>query len=467
MRPKLKIKNELFFSFIFIICFALTINYFTSTVIFNSQYFSHDLRNSALFEIIAKYINSTDFSETNNFSEETNRELISFANIAEAFYQIKDTNGNVLLESDNEDYLLGKFIESNKSYSFISQKLFNLGTPNLKLTKKLFPLFKEGKLIGYVTIGSINTWLNLSNYFSYNANISVVISLVFAIFFSIILAFINSRKIALPLMKIAHAIDKIRRGNYKIRTQVKAYSREITTISESLNGLAEALGNQEKLRNRLSTDIVHEIKTPLTIVKHIIEAIEDGVLNLDINTLHDINSELMRVNNIVDNLNKLSKLEQVDSNLALTKFNLSEELENFIEAFKPLYNNKNIKLEKFITPGISINMDKAKFKEIVQNILSNAYRYTNNDGKVKIFCTVEHGKAVLKVVDTGIGISNTDLPYIFERFYRAEESRNSQTGGTGIGLAIVKAFVKAHNGEINVQSELGKGTTFTVSLNLV
>jgi len=134
--------------------------------------------------------------------------------------------------------------------------------------------------------------------------------------------------------------------------------------------------------------------------------------------------------------------------------------------YDPLYRSKSVDLKSEIEPDVSIAADETKIRQAVENLLSNALRYTDSGGTVTLSLARSDGTAVIKVSDTGIGISEQDLPYIFERFYRTDKSRTRSSGGLGIGLAITRAIVEAHGGNVRAESREGKGSTFTITLPL-
>jgi signal transduction histidine kinase len=167
---------------------------------------------------------------------------------------------------------------------------------------------------------------------------------------------------------------------------------------------------------------------------------------------------------MVDNLRDLAKLEQMNMSLSKSKINVSAEIEKIIDNYKPIYNKENYELISSIVPDITGMIDKDKLVQIMNNLLSNAYKYLKDKGKVTVILKEERYNIIIKVIDNGLGIPEKDLPYIFERLYRSDISRNKNTGGSGIGLTITKAFVEAHGGKIEVESEVNVGTIFTIVL---
>ena len=149
------------------------------------------------------------------------------------------------------------------------------------------------------------------------------------------------------------------------------------------------------------------------------------------------------------------------------QFDISKELETVIDSYKPLFFKENYILSTSIEKNIEVFMDLDKFKQIVSNLLSNSLRYLNENGRVNVQLRKDKKNIFMTVKDNGIGIKEDDLKHIFDRFYRADTSRNKFTGGTGLGLAIVKSIVEAHNGTIVIESKFGKGTEVKIALPLV
>ena len=176
--------------------------------------------------------------------------------------------------------------------------------------------------------------------------------------------------------------------------------------------------------------------------------------------------EVHRLAGLVDDLKTSFSSEEYKLNLNRSNFNMSKEVHNIIDTFKPIYIKGGYSLTSSIEEGIMINMDLDKLKQIIYNLLSNSIKYLNQNGLVSINLKTENNQAILIIEDNGIGIKKEDLTYIFDRFYRSDSSRNRNTGGTGLGLSIVKSFVEAHNGKISIDSIYGEGTKVTIILPL-
>lgn len=241
---------------------------------------------------------------------------------------------------------------------------------------------------------------------------------------------------------------------------------ELHDLSLSVKELAERLEYQEALRRRMTSDIAHELRTPLATIQSHVEAFMDEVWKPDIEKLSIVHDEITRLTKLIKELSELSTIESDEIKLNKKKINLSALLKSIVESFEPLFISKNIHIQKEIQRDIEILGDEDKLNRIFINVLSNAHKYTNESGKVRV-CLVQL-KDVIRVTveDTGIGIPKEDIRHVFERFYRSDLSRNRGTGGTGIGLTITKALVETHNGKIGIESEVGKGTKVTIEFSI-
>jgi signal transduction histidine kinase len=284
---------------------------------------------------------------------------------------------------------------------------------------------------------------------------SLVIAFTIGIFMSV--------KIANPLDKISKKALGLAEGKYKERLKDDSNTKEISILTDTINQLSDALESKDKLRKQLTQDVAHELRTPLTSVQGHMEAMIDGVWEMNVDRLSSCYEEIIRIKKLIGSIEDLSGVE--NDNLLLNK----EEF-NFISLVKRLLNNyhnelmaKNINVV-YEEKEQLIYADKDKMSQILNNLISNSIKYSKEETKVYITCNIDSQKFTIHFKDTGIGIRDTDLPFIFERFYRADKSRSTQTGGVGIGLTITKAIVNAHGGDIEAKSVYGEGTEFIITL---
>ncbi|MCD8498850.1 MAG: ATP-binding protein [Clostridiales bacterium] len=219
------------------------------------------------------------------------------------------------------------------------------------------------------------------------------------------------------------------------------------------------------MRKQLTSDIAHELRTPLAVLQSHLEAMIDGTWQADQKRLESCHGEVVRISSLVKDLEKLTQIEQ--GNLALQKeaVDLKALLTRIGLNFQRDFASKNVQLSIQVEPVV-VQGDTDKLSQVFINLLANALKYTHSGGSVRVCTRVAEHQVTVSIEDTGIGIAPEDLAQIFERFYRADKSRTRETGGSGIGLAIVKSIVEAHGGLVTVESQPGQGSVFQVTLPL-
>ena len=305
------------------------------------------------------------------------------------------------------------------------------------------------------------------NYLSYLLRYTLAGALL-TIIAACVFGFIVAGRLSRPVIRAIERTKKIAAGDYDVHEETGLVGiRELDALTKGVEYLGRSLSGQETLRRRLMTDVAHELRTPLTVAITQIEAIADGILDASPERLNKCVDEMKRLGELIGNVEALSRLEGEAVTIHKENTDMKKFLEYAVESFTPVFTKANIELSAELEDNIACEIDRDKFKHIIDNLMSNALRYTNSGGKVKVKLCRKNHDAVIEVSDTGIGISQEDLPNIFERFYRADESRTRVTGGSGVGLAIVKAAVDAHGGKITVESVKGEGSTFRIILSSV
>ena len=275
-----------------------------------------------------------------------------------------------------------------------------------------------------------------------------------------------AEKLSRPVIKVIERTKKIEKGDYETSENLSQVGiKELDDLIKGAENLSRALAGQEKLRRRLMIDVAHELRTPLTVVRTQIEAIADKILEPTPERLELCMNEMNRLGGLIENVEALTRLEGETLEIHTEKTDMKKFLEPVLESFEPVFEKAGINFSSQLENNLICEIDRDKFRHVIDNLLSNALRYTNEGGSVRTKLFSQNDKIFIEVSDTGMGISEKDLPNIFERFYRADESRTRVTGGSGVGLAIVKAAVEAHNGTITAQSVKGRGSTFKITLN--
>ena len=283
-----------------------------------------------------------------------------------------------------------------------------------------------------------------------------------ALLAALILGVLLARALATPLRRLTDTAQEMERGSLGARV-APGGPRELAQLGRALNRLSETLEHEEHVRRGVAADVAHELRTPLAGIVSRIEAAQDGVISDEASNLEAMHAEALRLSQLVDDLGKLAEAEAPGLVIAKQPLDLAQIAAQRLEGQSDFFRNKRIVLERSLDPAPILG-DERRVGQIIDNLLSNALRYTDAGGCVVLDVHRSGNEAVLEVTDTGIGIPSQDLPYVFERFWRGERSRARKTGGAGIGLAIVRELVKAHDGRIDVESKPGDGTRFRVSL---
>ena len=347
-------------------------------------------------------------------------------------------------------------------------------------------------LIAHPMTAETSAMLEQDLYFRRAISRSLLWTGLIAISAAMALGIIFSRRLSKPLEDIAIGSSRITRGDYSL--ELPAYEgKEINDLAGSFNRLAAHLRELERLRKRSVADIAHELRTPLTTLRGYIEAVKDGVMPADPKTMEILLEEIMHLNRVASDIDELARAENINQGqMKREKINIGQFLQNKVSSFQPLFQGKELTLKLHLPDEARTNcQDPAVLGKIISNLLDNAYRYSEPGGTVEVTLqnnpVIDHtalaplgfempvqeelqakleDMVLIKVSDSGIGISEENLPYIFERFFRADPSREKEKSrsGSGIGLALVKELTRAAGGMILVGSKPGRGTTFYLYL---
>lgn len=335
--------------------------------------------------------------------------------------------------------------------------------------RTLMPILVNGKKVGdmYVTsYGPRAFWSEEDLAFKVAMIKSVGHSTLWITVAALLVSLVVARRLTSPLILMTNVARKMQGGDLKQRIPLTRVEDELDHLSQALNHLAESLENQERLRKTLTADVAHELRTPLATLRSHLEAFQDGVWEPTPERLQACYDELMRLVRLVGDLEQLAQAESAPQ-LELETLDLAEVTKHAVDNFQLQFDRKGVALEARLQPGVYVCGDRDKLVQVLINLMSNALKYTAPGGRVVVGVFEKARKAVMTVSDTGVGIPESDLPFIFERFYRGDKSRTRATGGAGIGLSIVKALVQAHGGQVSVESKVGEGTTFSVTMPLV
>jgi signal transduction histidine kinase len=293
----------------------------------------------------------------------------------------------------------------------------------------------------------------------------LILSGIGALFLALGFTFVISRKLSHPLIRMERATRKIAQGDLNTRVALTSKD-EIGSLAQAINDLVQDLKRYRDTRREFFANISHELRTPMTYLEGYAKVLKEGMYQTEeekVQYLTIIHQEAMRLTHLINDLFELSKMEEGKYPLNQEWIDLSEVIENI--TLKTGLKAKEKGLEIIVDAEDDLPLvfvDGVRIEQVFLNLMDNAIRYTEN-GTISLHLRVINEKEILvSIEDTGKGIPKEELPYIFERFYRVEKSRSREYGGTGLGLAIVKKLIELQGGEIQVFSQLGKGTRFEI-----
>ena len=329
------------------------------------------------------------------------------------------------------------------------------------------PIIVDGE-----TIGSVNVWVYGSDTMltqadreyrdgSYRA---MLVSMALAILISIGLGFVFARGLVDPINRMTRTAKAIKEGDLSARTRLSGED-EVSRLGETFDAMAEAIEKDRRMERRLTTDVAHELRTPLMAIQATIEAIIDGVFEPDEERLGTIDAEVQRLSRLVDALLKLSRLENRKIPMNKKRLNLGDLLTDIIGTHEAYVRESGLDLIFEAEENVEVFGDADMLRQATANLISNAVRYTPK-GSITVRVARGETMASISVADTGIGLTPEECKMVFSRFWRGDAGRNRAQGGLGIGLSVVKEIVDRHNGWVRVEGEKGVGATFTIFIPL-
>jgi signal transduction histidine kinase len=264
------------------------------------------------------------------------------------------------------------------------------------------------------------------------------------------------RRAAMPVADLLEAAGKVEIGDYSVRV-IERGPREIRALINSFNAMVTRLELNDQQRRNLLADVTHELRTPLTIIQGNLEGLLDGVYPRDDAHLAMILDETRIFARLVEDLRTLAQVESGTMTLRLEQTDIRSLVNDSVASLMAQANDVGVELVTFVDPNLpALRLDAVRIHAVIDNLILNALRYTPHEGRIVISATLASTRdhVTVAVTDNGKGIPMDVLPHIFERFYKSTDSR-----GSGLGLAIARHIVLAHHGEINAESEAGKGTT--------
>lgn len=274
----------------------------------------------------------------------------------------------------------------------------------------------------------------------------------------VLLSAVLVRAVTQPVRKMRDLARRIASGDYAARVEAGG-AVELAHLAISLNRMAESLGRLEGLRKDLVANVAHELRTPLTNLRGYLEAVSEGVTPASAETIGMLHGEVMRLVRLVDALHDLSRLDGILPQLHPAPVDLGALAQRLVALRQAEFGARGIAV-RVAAPALQVRADADLLSQALSNLLDNALKYTPRAGEVSVEVARDDGAVRLAVSNSGQDIPAADLPFIFERFYRGEKSRSRESGGAGIGLAIVQEVARAHGGQTGASSGGGRTTVW-------
>lgn len=278
---------------------------------------------------------------------------------------------------------------------------------------------------------------------------------------------LTTRQALAPVHSLTRAAGALGRGDLSSRVPVSSRD-EVGLLSHTFNDMASQLEDAEVLRRTMTADVAHELRTPLSNLQGYLEAISDGLVKPDADTINSLHSQVLHLTQLVEDLRLIAMVEAGSIRMERVETNLGDLADLTVDSFKPRASEHEITLSLYREDALpSLQLDETRMRQVLANLVENAINYTPDGGSIDVSVTTDGGDVAMAVTDTGRGIPAEDIGHVFDRLYRVDVSRNRTTGGVGLGLTVVKQLVEAHGGTVSVESPAhrdGSGTRFTVRL---
>jgi len=323
----------------------------------------------------------------------------------------------------------------------------------------------DGQIVGTALMtGKVPELNPMEQRYLIRTNQALLLAALSATVIALLLGVLLARSLTRPLRELTTATRAVARGD--LEQQVTVRSRdELGELTEAFNQMSTDLARATQSRRQMTADIAHDLRTPLTVIGGYLESMRDGVLKPTPERLEMMQTEVLHLQRLVDDLRTLSLADAGE--LTLNKLEITPEnlLTRVADTYQLPAEKLGVALQTRITPDLPfVHVDEERMVQVLGNLVSNALRYTPNGGQITLEAWRSGDSVLLSVQDTGIGITSEDLARIFERFYRADQARQQSEGKSGLGLSIARSIIKAHGGTIVVESEMGRGTKFTIAL---
>ena len=324
-----------------------------------------------------------------------------------------------------------------------------------------------------VAVGSVHMWVygseallsQTDEEFRNNSYQAMVFATALAIVLASCIGFLFARTLVSPINRMTTTAKAIKEGDLSARTELHGED-EIAHLGETFDAMADSIERDRELERRLTTDVAHELRTPLMAIQSTVEAMVDGVFVADEERLETVNSEVQRLSRLVDAILKLSRLESRSTPMKKEVVNVGELIAGIVATHEAFVADSGLTLKYEMEQGVRVLGDADMIRQATANLISNAVRYTSEGGLVTVRVKRGDIMASISVQDTGIGLTPDEAKMVFSRFWRADAGRTRESGGLGIGLSVVKEIVERHNGWVQVEGRKGEGACFTIHIPL-
>lgn len=333
---------------------------------------------------------------------------------------------------------------------------------------RLQAILLKGNTIGYLALPP-TTQLTDAFDLAFIAQIKAkLLYIVLGLFLIIIIISVPlSRHFIRPIKRLAYAMRSLNNGNFEVKIKVTG-NDELASLSLHFNDLAKTLEQNESSRNTWLANISHELRTPIAIIKGEIEAIQDGIRPLNFTSLSSLNDEVEHLHKLVNDLSALSNAEIGAMRYQKEQLNLADLVKHNIIRHQQQANELNITISQHIVKtNVNIWADETRINQLIDNLINNSFKYTKTPGTILLSLTKENSHAQLTISDSFPSVPDDSLPKLFDHLYRVESSRNRKTGGSGLGLALCKKIMSAHQGEINASHAKQGGLKVSCTFPLI
>ncbi|MDP8254086.1 MAG: ATP-binding protein [Candidatus Kaelpia aquatica] len=422
--------------------------------------------------LTAKILQETDIITNNNLIYEL---IEGIARDEGVRITVIDKQGNVLSDSEEASSMMENHMDRPEMQDAMTKDYGETvrfsDTLGLNMKYVALPIKINGTIEGVVRFSLPLVEIESQLRIIYRV---VLIGGLIAVIIAIIIGYFISKSITRPITEMTDIAEHISKGDFSKKVSAKSKD-ELGVLAKSLNRMADQLQSKIEALDKLNitrkdfiANVSHELKTPLTSIKGFIETLEDGALSDKENSkkfILIIKKHTERIDKIIDDLLSLSELESERDGIEKEEFNLKVSLDEILQGFTHLIvSKKHVLTVDARGNDFRINSDKCRIEQVLVNLINNAIKYTKDGGNIKVSIFKDKKYMIVEIEDSGIGIPAEHLDRIFERFYRVDKARSRQLGGTGLGLSIVKHIVLLHDGKIDVESKVSKGTKIRVSL---